>query len=62
MMYRDREVCKAVYSAVPKGIRVFGLAGTIQEEVAKELDLPFTAELYGDASLLPSSERHWNIC
>ena len=47
-MYRDREVCRAVYSAVPKGIPVFGLAGTIQEEVAKELGLPFVAELYGD--------------
>ncbi|KAF2232120.1 LamB/YcsF [Viridothelium virens] len=48
MMYRDRETCKAVYAGVPKGIRVFGLAGTCHEEVAKELGLPFTAELYGD--------------
>ena len=65
-MYRDKEVCRAVYEAVPKGptlvsnlnsksrltlqtgIPVFGLAGTIQEEVAKELSLPFVAELYGD--------------
>lgn len=30
------------------GIPVFGLAGTIQEEVAKELGIPFVAELYGD--------------
>lgn len=48
MMYRDREVCRAVYEGVPKGTPVFGLAGTIQEEVAKELGLPFVAELYGD--------------
>ncbi|KAK3684656.1 hypothetical protein LTR37_020057 [Vermiconidia calcicola] len=48
MMYRDKEVCRAVYEGVPKGTRVFGLAGTVQEEVAKELGLPFTAELYGD--------------
>lgn len=48
MMYRDKEICRAVYSGVPKGTRVFGLAGTCQEEVAKELGLPFTAELYGD--------------
>lgn len=48
MMYRDEEVCRAVYSAVPKGIPVFGLAGTIHEKVAKELGLPFVAELYGD--------------
>lgn len=27
---------------------MFGLAGTVQEEVAKELNLPFIAELYGD--------------
>jgi len=48
MMYRDKDVCRAVYEAVPKGIPVFGLAGTIQEETAKELGLPFVAELYGD--------------
>lgn len=30
------------------GIPVFGLAGTLQEETAKELGLPFVAELYGD--------------
>lgn len=48
MMYRDREVCRAVYSGVPSGVPVFGLAGTLHEEVAKELGLPFVAELYGD--------------
>ncbi|PSK51623.1 hypothetical protein B9Z65_2890 [Elsinoe australis] len=48
MMYRDIEICRAVYSGVPSGIRVFGLAGTFHEQVAKELGLPFTAELYGD--------------
>jgi UPF0271 protein len=48
MMYRDREVCRAVYAGVPKGTTVFGLAGTLHEEVAKELGLPFVAELYGD--------------
>lgn len=48
MMYKDKETCRAVYAGVPKGIKVFGLAGTYHEEVAKELDLPFVAELYGD--------------
>jgi len=48
MMYRDKEVCRAVYAGVPKGMRVFGLAGTYHEDVAKELGLEFTAELYGD--------------
>ena len=31
-----------------QGTRVFGLAGTHHEKIAKELGLPFTAELYGD--------------
>jgi lactam utilization protein B len=48
MMYRDKEVCRAVYAGVPKGTTVFGLAGTLHEEVAKELGLPFIAEMYGD--------------
>lgn len=48
MMYRDKDVCRAVYEGVPKGLKVFGLAGTFHEEVAKELGLPFVAELYGD--------------
>ncbi|KAG8627321.1 hypothetical protein KVT40_004804 [Elsinoe batatas] len=48
MMYRDVETCRAVYAGVPAGTRVFGLAGTYHEQVAKELGLPFTAELYGD--------------
>lgn len=45
MMYRDKDTCRAVYQGVPAGVRVFGLAGTFHEEVAKELGLPFTAEL-----------------
>ena len=47
-MYRDKEVCRAVYAGVPKGVRVFGLGGTLHEEVAAELGLPFTCEIYGD--------------
>ncbi|KAF4544461.1 Lactam utilization protein lamB [Lasiodiplodia theobromae] len=48
MMYRDADVCRAVYAAVPKGVPVFGLAGTVQERVAREMGLGFVAELYGD--------------
>lgn len=48
MMYKDVEVCRAVYAGVPRGIPVFGLAGTFHEEVAREMGLPFVAELYGD--------------
>lgn len=48
MMYRDAEVCRAVYAGVPAGTTVFGLAGTLHESVAREMGLPFVAELYGD--------------
>ncbi|OJD29025.1 lactam utilization protein lamb [Diplodia corticola] len=50
MTCRDREVCRAVYEAVPKGegVKVFGLAGTVQEEVAGEMGLGFVAEGYAD--------------
>lgn len=48
MCYQDEEVCRAVYEAVPKGVRVFGLAGTVHEKVAGELGLEFVAEAYGD--------------
>ena len=41
----DREVCRAVYEGVPKGVKIFGLAGTIHEDVAREVGLPFVAEL-----------------
>lgn len=42
------EAFEATAAELITGIPVFGLAGTIQEEVAKELGLPFIAELYGD--------------
>jgi len=48
MCYQDVEVCRAVYAAVPEGTPVFGLAGTLHEQVASELGLPFFAEAYGD--------------
>lgn len=55
MMCRDIEVCRAVMKGIaafkrPDGapMKVFGLAGTFQEQVAKELGLEFVAELYGD--------------
>ncbi|KAK7918371.1 lactam utilization protein lamB [Apiospora marii] len=48
MMCRDAEVCRAVYAGVPRGVKVFGLAGTCQETVAAEMGLEFVAEFYGD--------------
>lgn len=45
---RDYDVALAVFKGVPPGTPVFGLAGTQMEKAAKELDLPFWAEMYGD--------------
>lgn len=58
MMCRDIDVCRAVMKGIAafsprpqegkKPMKVFGLAGTFQEEIAKELGLEFVAEFYGD--------------
>lgn len=55
MMCRDVEVCRAVMAGIATfraaggaPMKVFGLAGTLQEEVARELGLEFVAEFYGD--------------
>ena len=42
------EVAKAVMRGVPKGVPVFGLAGTTMEEAAREEGVEFWAEMYGD--------------
>ena len=48
MMCRDLEVAKAVMRGVPKGVKVFGLAGTEMERAALEEGVEFWAEMYGD--------------
>ena len=48
MMCRDFEVAKAVMEGIPKGVPVFGLAGTNMEKAANELGVDFWAEMYGD--------------
>ncbi|KAL4962691.1 LamB/YcsF [Aspergillus stella-maris] len=50
MMVRDIEVCRAVWAAIPKGMKVFGLAGTHMETIAKEMGLEFWAEYFGDVN------------
>ncbi|KAJ9663200.1 hypothetical protein H2198_000961 [Neophaeococcomyces mojaviensis] len=45
---RDYEVAKAVMLGIPKGVPVFGLAGTNMEKAANDLGIPFVAELYAD--------------
>ncbi|KAL2871894.1 LamB/YcsF family protein [Aspergillus lucknowensis] len=48
MMCRDYEVAKAVMLGIPKGVPVFGLAGTNMEKAANDLGIEFRAEFYGD--------------
>ncbi|KAL2818226.1 LamB/YcsF [Aspergillus cavernicola] len=50
MMVRDIEVARAVWAAVPKGMRVFGLAGTHMQTTATEAGLEFWAEYFGDVN------------
>jgi lactam utilization protein B len=55
MMCRDYEVAKAVMLGIPKGVPVFGLAGTNMEKAANDLDIPFWAEMYGDVKYSPDA-------
>jgi len=48
MMCRDYDTAKAVMQGIPKGIPVFGLAGTNMEKAANDLGISFWAEMYGD--------------
>jgi len=48
VMCRDYDVAKAVMQGIPKGVPVFGLAGTNMEKAANDLGISFFAELYGD--------------
>ncbi|UNI18726.1 hypothetical protein JDV02_004981 [Purpureocillium takamizusanense] len=48
MMARNVDVARAVWAGVPKGMRVFGLAGTPMETAALEAGLEFWAEYYAD--------------
>lgn len=75
MMCRDIEVCRAVMAGIAKftcadqrPMKVFGLAGTFQEQVAKEMGLEFVAEFYGDvkykadASLvIDRKKKPWDV-
>lgn len=48
MMCRDIEIARAVWKGIPKGVPVFGLAGTCMEQAANEMGIEFYAEFYGD--------------
>jgi UPF0271 protein len=53
LMCRDYDVARAVIIGIPKGIPVFGLAGTNMEKAATDLNVPFIAELSGDVRYKP---------
>jgi lactam utilization protein B len=68
MMCRDYEVAKAVMQGIPKGIPVFGLAGTNMEKAAIDLGVPFWAEMYGDVKyskdgmlVIDRKKKPWNV-
>lgn len=68
MMIRDIEVARSVWAGVPKGMLVFGLAGTHMETAAREAGLPFCAELFGDVKykndgslLIDRKKKPWDI-
>lgn len=75
MMCRDIEVCRAVMTGISKfkckdgnPMKVFGLAGTLQEQVAKELGLEFVAEFYGDVKyradgslVIDRKKKPWDV-
>lgn len=48
MMCCDYDISCAVMSGIPSGVPVFGLPGTYMEKAARDLGIPFVAELYGD--------------
>ncbi|OKL61887.1 Lactam utilization protein lamB [Talaromyces atroroseus] len=48
MCCRDYETAKAVFLGIPRGVPVFGLAGTCMEQAAKDLEMEFIAEFYAD--------------
>jgi lactam utilization protein B len=55
MICRDYEAAEAVMLGMPKGVPVFGLAGTNMEKAANDLGIPFWAEMYGDVKYSPDA-------
>jgi UPF0271 protein len=50
---RDYEAARAVFQGIPKGVPVFGLAGTRMEQAAKDMGIEFIAEFYADVKYNP---------
>ena len=68
MMCRDYDIAKAVMLGIPKGIPVFGLAGTNMEKAANDLGIPFWAEMYGDVKyskdgmlVIDKKKKAWDL-
>ncbi|KIW67313.1 hypothetical protein PV04_06577 [Phialophora macrospora] len=50
---RDYEAARAVLQGIPKGVPVFGLAGTCMEQAAKDMGIEFIAEFFADVKYNP---------
>lgn len=68
MMCKDYDIAKAVMLGIPKGVPVFGLAGTNMEKAASDLGIPFWAEMYGDVKydssgmlVIDRKKKPWNL-
>ena len=68
MMCRDYDIAKAVMEGIPKGVPVFGLAGTNMEKAANDLGIPFWAEFYGDVKynsdgmlVIDKKKKPWDL-
>ena len=68
MICQDYEVAKAVMQGIPKGIPIFGLAGTNMEKAAIDLGVPFWAEMYRDVKyskegmlVIDRKKKPWNV-
>ncbi|KAH8689662.1 lactam utilization protein lamb [Talaromyces proteolyticus] len=67
MCCKDYETAKAVFLGIPKGVPIFGLAGTCMELAARDLGIEFIAEFYADVKynadsslVIERKKRPWN--
>ena len=69
MMCKDYDVAKAVMLGIkPFNVPIFGLAGTQMEKAARDLDIPFWAEFYGDVKyskdgmlVIDKKKKAWDL-
>ncbi|MDQ1850613.1 5-oxoprolinase subunit PxpA [Gemmobacter fulvus] len=57
MAARDMTIALAIAAAVkPFGVPLFGMVGTCHEDAARQLDVPFIGEFFGDLSYSPEGK------